>query len=281
MSKRKKYRVGEIFRHNGETYLCVTDKTNIHFIRVTEPKEGMVFRASDRVLYELHELNEPCPRCENMNDNMSCSKIDSQAFGECFENNLHWFPVEEKQDEKKEVIDYSKIDLRKIYMKRHLELAVVAVENDIVKFKVADQFYFGDEFSKQEIKSEFKAKNRVTIRLEGKLEWDEYSDILIIRRFWSLGNVNETTECNVHNFADIMEAVNEYNETNGEGYEKKFPEEGDNFYFITSKMTVSPGEFGSSMDGYEFKMRDAGNCFLTREEAEAALERVKKALKGE
>lgn len=78
-----------------------------------------------------------------------------------------------------------------------------------------------------------------------------------------------------------MEAVSEYNETNGAGYEKKYPEEGDNFYFITSKMTVSLGEFGSSQDGYDLKMRDAGNCFLTREEAEAALKRVKKALKGE
>lgn len=46
-------------------------------------------------------------------------------------------------------------------------------------------------------------------------------------------------------------------------------------------MTVSIGEFGSSLDGYEFKMRDAGNCFKTFEEANAALERVKKALKGE
>lgn len=85
---------------------------------------------------------------------------------------------------------------------------------------------------------------------------------------------------NLETFARIMEAITEYNETNGNGYEKKFPEEGDNFYFITSKMTVSLGEFGISQDGYEFEMRDAGNCFLTREEAEAALERVKKALKG-
>ena len=55
---------------------------------------------------------------------------------------------------------------------------------------------------------------------------------------------------------------------------------GDTFYCITSAMTVSIGEFGSSLDGYEFKMRDAGNCFKTFEEANAALERVKQALKG-
>ena len=83
------------------------------------------------------------------------------------------------------------------------------------------------------------------------------------------------------NFARIMEAVTEYNETNGKGYEKLWPQEGDTFYCITSKMTVSRGEFGSSLDGYEFEMRDAGNCFKTFEEANAALERVKKALKVE
>ena len=177
------------------------------------------------------------------------------------------------------MIDYSKIDLRKVYMRRHLELAVVAVENDIVKFKVADQFYFGDEFSKQEIKSEFKARNRVTIRLEGKLEWDEYSDILIIRRFWSLGNVNETTECNVHNFADIMEAVNEYNETDGRGYENPWPQNNDRYYCISEGGLIYHTNFH---DDYAFDNNrlSFGNFFRTREEAEAALERVKKALKG-
>lgn len=180
--------------------------------------------------------------------------------------------------EGKEMIDYSKIDLRKVYMKRHLEIAVVSIENDVLTLKVADQYYFGDEFSAQTNKHEFKAKSGLIIRLGEKLEWDEYSDILIIRRFWNLGNVNETTKCNVQNFADIMEAVNEYNETDGRGYEKQWPKGGDKYYYV--------GPFGEIIeriyldDILEEPRKTFGNFFRTREEAESALERVKKALKG-
>lgn len=174
-------------------------------------------------------------------------------------------------------MDYSKICTAKVYTKRHLELAVVAIENDIVTFKVADQFYFGGEFSQQEIKSEFKAKSGLIIRLEGKLEWDEHSDILILRRFWNLGNVNETTKCNVHNFADIMEAINEYNETNGEGYEKPWPQYGDKYFCIQSTGYVTSTDYDNHP--IDNDRREFGNFFRTREEAEAALDRVRKALK--
>ncbi len=304
MSEKKEFRVGEIFRHNGETFQCVantaetpcyecallgsesclncmskyrSDKTDVHFIRVTDPEEGMLFRASDGKLYELKKLENFECGCYIIGYT-NCTVISYEAFGEDISDIFHWYPVEEKGEE---MIDYSKIELQKVYMKRHLELAVVAIKNDIVTFKVADQFYDENEFCEQHNKSEFKAKNGVAICLSEKLKWDRNNKILSLRRLHDIVKVEETIKCYVHHFAYIMEAVNEYNETDGKGYEKKFPEEGDNFYFITSKMTVSLGEFGSSMDGYEFKMRDAGNCFLTREEAEAALERVKKALRGE
>lgn len=180
--------------------------------------------------------------------------------------------------EGKEMIDYSKIDLRKVYMKRHLELAVVAVENDIVKFKVADKFYRDDEFSQQEIKSEFKAKNGLIIQLDGRFEWDGYNEILNLSEFQNVSKREETAQCNVHNFADIMEAINEYNETDGKGYEKQWPKGGDKYYYV--------GPFGEIIeriyldDIFEEPRKTFGNFFRTREEAEAALERVKKALKG-
>lgn len=151
--------------------------------------------------------------------------------------------------------------------KRHIELAVVKSEWDQITFRIADQTHFGKDFCQKG--KVFKAKNGIPITSLSKT---------IIA---GISPKNGEYKCRIDEFIQIMEAVTEYNETNGKGYEKKFPEEGDNFYFITSKMTVSRGEFGSSMDGYELKMKDAGNCFLTREEAEAALERVKKALKGE
>lgn len=151
--------------------------------------------------------------------------------------------------------------------KRHIELAVVKVDGDQVTFRIAEQTHFGKDFCQKG--KVFKAKNGIPITSLSKT---------IVA---GISPKNGEYKCRIDKFILVMEAVAEYNETNGKGYEKKFPEEGDNFYFITSKMTVSLGEFGISQDGYEFKMRDAGNCFLTREEAEAALERVKKALKGE
>lgn len=300
MSAEKEYRVGEIFRKGGETYLCViddsdgdvackrceikhfcwdgmeckaedrSDNTGVHFVRVSEPKEGMMFRASDGKLYEL--VKGKC-------NSMACEAIYKEAFGKLFVNNLHWCPVEEKKETEEEMIDYSKIDLRKVYMKRHLELAVVAVENDTVKFKVEDQFYGGDEFSQQENKSEFKSKYGIVINLSDKLAWDGYNEVLTIRRSWQISSVYETAQCNVHNFADIMEAINEYNETDGKGYEKQWPQNNDRYYCISEGGLIYHTNFH---DDYAFDNNrlSFGNCFRTREEAESALERVKKALKG-
>lgn len=309
MSAEKEYRVGEVFRKEGETYLCViddsdgdvackrceikhlcwdgmeckaedrSDNTGVHFVRVTEPKAGMMFRASDGKLYELKcGKDEKCV-CHSSDTDLTCRDLDDEAFEKTYyDDDLFWCPVEEKQEEGKEVIDYSKIDLRKVYMKRHLELAVVAVENDTVKFKVEDQFYGGDEFSQQENKSEFKSKYGIVINLSDKLAWDGYNEVLTIRRFWQISSVYETAQCNVHNFADIMEAINEYNETDGKGYEKQWPKGGDKYYYV--------GPFGEIIeriyldDIFEEPRKTFGNFFRTREEAEAALERVKKALKG-
>lgn len=57
------------------------------------------------------------------------------------------------------------------------------------------------------------------------------------------------------------------------------PNVGDNYWYISAKGRIVMYEWNSSPadeKGLEF-----GNCFPSREEAEAALERVKKALKGE
>ena len=173
--------------------------------------------------------------------------------------------------EGKEMIDYSKIDLRKVYMKRHIELAVVVVENDTVKFKVADQFYFGDEFSNQELKREFEAKNGVIIQLGDKLTWDGYNEILTLNKFQSVSKREETAQCNVHNFSDIMEAINEYNETNGKGkgYEKQWPQKGDKYYCIDSLGHIN--DYTYDKDHADEVRRELGNFFRTEEEAYAAL----------
>lgn len=181
--------------------------------------------------------------------------------------------------EEKEMLDYSKIDMQKIHIKRHLELAVVAIENDIVTFKVADQFYDENEFCEQHNKSEFKAKNGVAICLSEKLKWDRNNKILSLRRLHDIVKVEETTKCYVHHFAYIMEAVTEYNETDGKGYEKPWPQNGDKYLCIDSAGCIN--EYDYDNDYMDEVRREFGNFFRTREEAEAALERVKKALNGE
>lgn len=175
-------------------------------------------------------------------------------------------------------MDYSKINMEKVYMKRHLEIAVVSVENDVLTLKVADQYFFGDEFSKQENKHEFKAKSGLTIRLGEKLEWDESNEILSLRRFRNINTFEETTECTVHKIADILAAINEYNETNGNGYENPWPQRGDKYFCIQSTGYVTSEDY----DNYQIDngRREFGNFFRTREEAESALERIRKALKG-
>ena len=164
--------------------------------------------------------------------------------------------------------------------KRHLELAVVEVEGDQVTFRIAEQTHRGIEFSAKPPYRRFCGSNGIVLFSFDHPFYDpERNDIYLRGRCSSCDD--EYMTVSVDKFARIMETINEYNESDGKGYEKKFPEEGDTFYCITSAMTVSIGEFGSSLDGYEFKMLDAGNCFKTFEEANAALERVKKALKGE
>lgn len=276
MSEENEYRVGEIFRRGGETFQHLGNRADV----VTEPKTGMLFRSSNGRLYELRRWGSggDCGCYTNFCDNLSCATISKQAFGEVTKDCLHWFPIEEKKEEEEEMIDYSKIDMQKIYTKRHLELAVVAVENDTVKFKVADQFYGGDEFSQQENKSEFKSKYGVIIQLSDKFDWDDYNEILTLNKFQNVRKREETAQCNVHQIADILEAINEYNETNGNGYETPWPQDGDKYFCIYPDSTIL--EWNYTHDCTDEMRRSFGNFFRTREEAEAARERVKKALKG-
>ncbi len=125
MSAEKEYRVGEIFRKGGETYLCViddsdgdvackrceikhfcwdgmeckaedrSDNTGVHFVRVTEPKAGMLFRASDGVLYALKEFGGGKCIC-NRGETPDCQEVHKQAFGKLLPAEFGWYPVEEK-----------------------------------------------------------------------------------------------------------------------------------------------------------------------------------------
>ena len=68
-----------------------------------------------------------------------------------------------------------------------------------------------------------------------------------------------------------------FRHTDGRGYEKPWPSVGDKYFCIAAEGRVDLFRF----DGNEFdcKMQGFGNFFRTKEEAEAALDRVKQALK--
>lgn len=156
MSDRKEYRAWEIFWHGGVVYQCVpdsngdgycnncememwcdykpyaccsferSDNTWVHYVKVTEPKEGMLFRASDGVLYELKKLVGGCGCC--LYGYIGCDDIDYEAFGKNVLGGFHWYPVEEKKEE----------EVKMENQKRHLELTVVKIEGDQVTFRIAD-----------------------------------------------------------------------------------------------------------------------------------------------
>ena len=295
MSEGKEYKVGEIFRNNGETFQCVftdqsegvyclnceagnqlcetlichekerSDKKNVHFIRVTEPEDGMLFRASDGKLYELKKLEARVCGCY-LYGYMSCLEIDEEAFGEMIpEEDLHWHPVEEKKEEEKEMSEN----------KRHIELAVVKVDGDQVTFKISEQTHRCDDFAPKGCK--FKSHSGYRLISESCPHADACMDGLFVRGWLRQMDDAEVT-ANVETFARIMEAITEYNETNG--YEKPWPQYADKYYYVGDNGEVILSACGIYPTSDKKRIL-FGNTFRTREDAEAALERVKKALKGE
>lgn len=180
--------------------------------------------------------------------------------------------------EDKETIDYSKIELQKVHMKRHIELAVVKVDGDQVTFRIAELTHRGDEFCEDGEK--FSSSNGYSIKSVDiyHYRFSEKSNTLYVFGENSSGYVQ--LFASTRHFAKIMEAVNEYNETNGAGYEKQWPQKGDKYYFVSDIGEVILT--GCCIYPQTDKKRILfNNIFRTREEAESALERVKKALNGE
>ena len=161
--------------------------------------------------------------------------------------------------------------------KRHIELAVVKYKRGQVIFRVAEWSHRYFDFCKDG--SNFKAKNGVEIQLVSSC----YAKSGVISTELLFDYITpdcEEYKCDYVKFIEIMEAVTEYNETNGNGYETPWPQKGDKYFYIASRFEVASGKYGDTPT-FDKNLFDAGNFFRTREEAEAALERVKKALKGE
>ena len=301
MSDKIEYKVGEIFRSYGETVQCVpdyagnkncaqctlstrdyscyshkchahdrSDNTSVHYVKVTEPKEGMLFRASDSKLYELR------PRGSVVDcvcfTKLTCDMIDRQSFKEPQKNCLHWYPVEESNEKQEEKPKMKEEDQQK----RHIEISVVRVEEHTVTFRISQQTHREEEFTPNE--REFKSSCGYFLVSHECPEYKECKDLLYVLGCNDYKDDNQVT-VPLLQFAKIMQAITEYNETDGKGYEKPWPQKGDKYYCLDSTGFIRDTNY----DDYPLDndRREFGNFFRTREEAEAALEKIKRVLKGD
>lgn len=274
-NEKKEYAVGEVFRQDGKVYQCVEDEQcegcafrfnsdccspycssvtrvdsrSVKFIAVTEPAEGMLYRAENGRMYRLAEGSHWDHWCACDDDpERSCAELDMAVFGGRGPR-WYWAPTTDyapASDESSKPVESPK---------RHIELAVVKVERDNVTFRIVEQTRRCNGFSRQDHPRVFKAANGFNLRSAGVPEWLPLDSALYCRGKGKAQDLCEIT-CTAVEFAQICEAVAEYNATDGWV---------DLFRF----------------DGNEFdcKMHAFGNFFRTKEEAEAALERVKQALK--
>lgn len=304
-NEKKEYAIGEVFRHtDGKVYQCVeggnckrcafglggyrcseccgpqlrTDGRSVIFTEVTKPVDGMLFRAENGRMYRLTKGKHWGRRCACDTDpSLSCGALDYASFRSILIG-WHWAPVEEDApapvDPPKPVESPKPVEPPK----RHIELGVVKVEGDNVTFRIVEQTHRRGEFSQQANTDEFKACNGIGLLSRSVPQWwsSASASELYCRGENKEQDMYEIT-CTASEFSRICEAISEYNSTDGRGYEKPWPKKGDKYFCIAPGGWVDRITF--DMDGFDRKMQDFGNFFRTKEEAKAALERVKQALK--
>ena len=296
-NEKKEYAIGEVFRHtDGKVYQCVeggnckrcafgsgeyrcaeiccgprsrTDGRSVIFIEVTNPVAGMLFRSENGQMYRLTEGSHWDNQCVCDTDpSLSCGALDSASFRSILIG-WHWAPVEEDAPAPVE-------PPKPVEPQRHIELGVVKVEGDNVTFRIVEQTHRRNDFSQQAMSRKFNSSNGIALSSFDQPCWDAAFATLFCRGADKEKDMREIT-CTAVEFSIICEAISEYNSTDGRGYEKPWPSVGDKYFCIAPGGWVDRITF--DMDGFDRKMQDFGNFFRTKEEAEAALERVRQALK--
>lgn len=159
--------------------------------------------------------------------------------------------------------------------KRHIELAVTEVDGEMVTFHVAEQTHRGDDFTPDGIP--FESSSGLTLKSVGVPAALTNSDTVYVCGGTKICDKRNVTVSALR-FAKIMEAINEYNETNGLGYKKLWPQTGDLYYYVDTDGSVESCQYADKYD-IDNNRRKAGNFFKTKESAEIAAERVKAAFK--
>ena len=295
----KEYKVGEVFKHtDGKFYQCVEDAycgdcaflgdaeclalpcvssdrkdgCNVKYIPVTRPVEGMLYRAENGRMYRLAEGSHWDHWCACDDDpERSCAELDMAVFGG---RGPRWYWAPTTTTDYAPASDESSKPVES--PKRHIELAVVKVEGDKVTFRIVEQTHRCDEFSRQDNSSVFKSANGFQLKSCADPEWVGKTSALLCRGF-ERNDDNFEIVCSAIEFVRICEAVAEYNATDGKGREPRWPQGGDKYFCIAVDGKLDRLTFDRSE--VDRKIQDFGNFFRTKEEAEAALERVKQALK--
>ena len=158
--------------------------------------------------------------------------------------------------------------------KRHIELEVVGSEDGFVAFKIKEQTHRGEEFSCHG--SAFMSSTECLLESCRSPMVEECYDRLFVRGS-NTEDDNTVLTASLEFFEKIKAAVAEYNEKDGNHL---WPHEGHFYYYIDSDGYIDEGISGRDRE-WDIRRTKFGNVFSTVEEAKAARERVKKALKGE
>lgn len=293
--EKKEYAIGEVFCRDGKVYQCMegescegcalgsgehrclelccgprlrTDSRSVIFTEVTKPVDGMLFRAENGRVYRLTKGDHWDKQCACDDDSsLSCHDIDLAVFKTPLLD-WHWAPIEEDAP-----VDPPKPPEPP---KRHIELGVVKVEGDEVTFRIVEQTHRRGEFSQQANTDEFKACNGIGLLSRSVPQWWSSASELYCRGENKEQDMCEIT-CTAGEFSRICEAISEYNSTDGKGCEPRWPHTGDKYFCIAAEGRVDRLTFDGG--NFDRMIQDFGNFFRTKEEAKAALERVKQALK--
>lgn len=157
--------------------------------------------------------------------------------------------------------------------RRHIQLQVVAGDSKAVSFRVWKCSHTGKEFTDRG--RVFTASNGVDlVYADSELAWNERSNSLRLSEDYkgSHGYVRrcEPVSVSPEDFAKICKAVEEYN--NAEWSDEKCQ----HFWYFDSFFNLSYSEGMHPL--VEDAFRNTGNCFYAKEEAEAAIERMRDQL---
>lgn len=160
--------------------------------------------------------------------------------------------------------------------KRHIEIEVVKVNDNEVIFKIAKQTHREYEFCQQSKLNKFIASNGYALVSYYLPSFNSEAHALFCQGELVNHDDNEVS-CNFEDFANICEAITEYNTTDGNGYVKEQIEDYYYYYIISADFTITELKFNNS--DYDLENRKNGNFFRTRAEAEETLKLFKYILK--